>query len=46
MWGSRSRLVGHFRPSALLTATVPSSSLIHTIVLRIDPSGLSVETTA
>src|ERR1700761_1668118 len=44
--GSRSRFDGHLRPTALLTATEPSSVLIHTTVLRIESSGLCVEMTA
>ena len=46
MRGSRSRFDGHFRPTALLTATEPFSVLIQTTVLRIESSGLWVEMTA
>src|SRR5690349_25034408 len=44
--GSRCRLAGHLRPTALLTASAPSSVLIHTIVLWTEPSWFRVESAA
>ena len=38
--------VGHLRPSAPLTASLPSSTLSQTTVLCTDPSLLIVESTA
>src|SRR3954454_21649375 len=44
--GSRSRFVGHLRPTAVLMAALPSTTSTQTTVLCTDPSSLNVETTA